>query len=177
MLRGVGMRMLRQPSALWPDAMLMLGDQLYADQVSDTIKRDRRATARFMPTDRSRSLEDFEEYCVGYWDAWTEPIVRWMLSTVPTSMIFDDHEINDKWNTSQAWLDEKRQTDWYEPRIIGGLMAYWIYQHLGNLSPAELAEDKVYLQDQRDSKRQRARPRTGQARRKPGRAFAFQLLP
>jgi phosphodiesterase/alkaline phosphatase D-like protein len=59
-------------------------------------------------------------------------------------MIFDDHEINDKWNTSQAWLDEKRQTDWYETRIIGGLMAYWIYQHLGNLSPAELAEEKTY---------------------------------
>ena len=62
----------------------------------------------------------------------------------PTSMIFDDHEINDKWKTSQAWLDEKRQTDWYEGRVIGGLMAYWIYQHLGNLSPAELDEDEAF---------------------------------
>ena len=59
-------------------------------------------------------------------------------------MIFDDHEINDKWKTSQAWLDEMRQTDWYEGRVIGGLMAYWIYQHLGNLSPSELAEDETY---------------------------------
>ena len=37
-LRTYGMRMLRQPSALWPDALLMMGDQLYADQVNDTIK-------------------------------------------------------------------------------------------------------------------------------------------
>lgn len=69
-----------------------------------------------------------------------------MLSTVPTAMIFDDHEINDKWNTSAAWLREKRQTDWYQTRIIGGLMAYWIYQHLGNMSPSELADDEVFAQ-------------------------------
>lgn len=59
-------------------------------------------------------------------------------------MMFDDHEINDKWNTSQAWLEEKRKTDWYQTRIIGGLMAYWIYQHLGNMTPAELAEDQTF---------------------------------
>jgi hypothetical protein len=71
-----------------------------------------------------------------------------MLSTIPSSMMFDDHEINDKWNTSQEWLAEKRQTDWYETRIIGGLMAYWIYQHLGNMSPAELADDETLRQVQ-----------------------------
>jgi hypothetical protein len=144
-LRTYGMRMLRQPSALWPDALLMMGDQLYADQVNDTIKElvaDRKVHA----DGPVEVLEDFEEYCIGYWDAWTDPIVRWMLSTIPTAMIFDDHEINDKWNTSKAWLDEKRQTDWYETRITGGLMAYWIYQHLGNLSPAELAKDETFQQ-------------------------------
>jgi phosphodiesterase/alkaline phosphatase D-like protein len=98
------------------------------------------------------SLEDFVEYTVVYREIWTYPIVRWMFSTLPTSMIFDDHEISNEWNTSQAWLDEKRQTDWYEGRVIGGLMAYWIYQHLGNLSPAELAEDEAFgrLQDGED---------------------------
>lgn len=142
-LRTYGMRMLRQPSALWPDALLMMGDQLYADQVNDTIEKlvADRAVHADGPVE---VLEDFEEYCIGYWDAWTDPVVRWMLSTIPTAMIFDDHEINDKWNTSQAWLDEKRQTDWYETRIIGGLMAYWIYQHLGNLSPDELENDETF---------------------------------
>ena len=142
-MRAFGMRMLRQPSANWPDAMMLLGDQLYADQVCDSIKKlvADREVHKDGPVE---VLEDFEEYCIGYWDAWREPVVRWMLSTIPTSMIFDDHEINDKWNTSQAWLDEKRQTDWYETRISGGLMAYWIYQHLGNLSPGELAQDKTF---------------------------------
>lgn len=144
-LRTYGLRMLRQPSALWPDALLMLGDQLYADQVSDTIK-DLVADREVHADGPVEVLEDFEEYCLGYWDAWSEPVVRWMLSTLPTSMIFDDHEINDKWNTSQAWLEEKRKTDWYETRIIGGLMAYWIYQHLDNMSPRELAEDETYQQ-------------------------------
>ncbi|GAT08997.1 alkaline phosphatase D family protein [Mycolicibacterium novocastrense] len=142
-LRTYGMRMLRQPSALWPDALLMMGDQLYADQVNDTIK-DLVADREVHANGPVEVLEDFEEYCIGYWDAWCDPVVRWMLSTIPTSMMFDDHEINDKWNTSQAWLDEKRQTDWYQTRIIGGLMAYWIYQHLGNMSPDELAKDQTF---------------------------------
>src|SRR5512139_912060 len=144
-LRAYGMRMLRQPSALWPDALLMLGDQLYADQVNDTIK-DLVAEREVHANGPVEVLEDFEEYCIGYWDAWSEPVVRWMLSTIPTSMMFDDHEINDKWNTSQAWLEDKRKTDWYQTRIIGGLMAYWIYQHLGNMSPQELAEDETFRQ-------------------------------
>ena len=144
-LRTYAMRMLRQPSAMWPDALLMLGDQLYADQVNDTI-RDLVAEREVHANGPVEVLEDFEEYCIGYWDAWSDPVVRWMLSTLPSSMIFDDHEINDKWNTSQAWLDEKRRTDWYQTRIIGGLMAYWVYQHIGNLSPGELAKDDVFQQ-------------------------------
>ena len=33
-----------------------------------------------------------------------------------------------------------------EERIIGGLSSYWVYQHLGNLSPADLADDELYQQ-------------------------------
>ncbi len=142
-LRAYGLRMRDQPSALWPDALMMLGDQLYADQVNDTIK-DLVAEREVHADGPVEVLEDFEEYCIGYWDAWRDPVVRWMLSTLPSSMMLDDHEINDKWNTSQAWLAEKRRTDWYQTRIIGGLMAYWIYQHLGNMSPDELAEDTTF---------------------------------
>ncbi len=142
-LHTFGLRMLRQPRALWPDALAMLGDQLYADQPPKNVREqvEHREVHADGPVD---VLEDFEEYTVGYRDIWTYPVVRWMFSTLPTSMIFDDHEINDKWNTSEAWLEEHRQTDWYETRIVGGLMAYWIYQHLGNLSPRELAEDETF---------------------------------
>ncbi len=142
-LRTFALRMLRQPQALWPDALLMMGDQLYADQPPQNV-REQVAGREVHADGPVNVLEDFEEYTVGYRDAWTYPVVRWMLSTLPTSMIFDDHEINDKWKTSQAWLDEMRQTDWYEGRVIGGLMAYWVYQHLGNLSCGELDADETF---------------------------------
>ncbi|HEX2213563.1 MAG TPA: alkaline phosphatase D family protein [Mycobacterium sp.] len=142
-LHAYGMRMLRQPSALWPDALMLMGDQLYADDVPDTVAAQV-AGRRVHPDGPVEVLEDFEEYCVGYRDAWTDPTVRWMLSTIPTSTMFDDHEINDKWNISKHWLNEMRQTEWYETRVLGGLMAYWVYQHIGNLSPQELAKDKTF---------------------------------
>ena len=56
-------------------------------------------------------------------------------------MIFDDHDVHDDWNTSETWLGEMRSKPWWEERIVGAFMSYWIYQHLGNLSPEELAEE------------------------------------
>ena len=51
---------------------------------------------------------------------WSDPEVRWLLSTVPSSMIFDDHDVRDDWNTSAAWRREMQATPWWEERIIGG---------------------------------------------------------
>ena len=51
-------------------------------------------------------------------------------------MIFDDHDIRDDWNTSAQWRREMEPTDWWHERIVAGLASYWVYQHLGNLSPA-----------------------------------------
>ena len=68
-------------------------------------------------------------------------MIRWLLSTVSTAMIFDDHDVHDDWNTSEAWLEEIRETDWWDEHIVAGLMSYWIYQHVGNLSPDEQDED------------------------------------
>jgi hypothetical protein len=67
-------------------------------------------------------------------------------STVPTVMIFDDHDVHDDWNISWLWVEEMRRTNWWESRITGAFMAYWLYQHLGNLSPPELEEDTTFLQ-------------------------------
>jgi hypothetical protein len=46
----------------------MMGDQLYADQVNDTIK-DLVAAREIHSNGPVEVLEDFEEYCIGYWDA------------------------------------------------------------------------------------------------------------
>lgn len=48
------------------------------------------------------------EYEGLYRHTWCDPEIRWILSTVPTATIFDDHDIRDDWNTSAAW--RKRAT-------------------------------------------------------------------
>jgi phosphodiesterase/alkaline phosphatase D-like protein len=128
-----------------PDALLMVGDQVYADETSPATQR--RIRARRDPDDPNgpgAQVADFEEYTWLYLESWTDPDVRWLLATVPTSMIFDDHDVRDDWNTSHAWRADMQRTGWWEDRIIGGLSSYWVYQHLGNLSAAELAADELY---------------------------------
>jgi hypothetical protein len=59
-------------------------------------------------------------------------------------MIFDDHDVHDDWNTSEAWVRKMRSKPWWEERIVGAFMSYWVYQHLGNLSPKELEQDGLF---------------------------------
>jgi hypothetical protein len=61
-------------------------------------------------------------------------------------MIFDDHDVHDDWNISAAWRRDYQAKPWWEDRIRGAYMSYWIYQHLGNLSPEELAKNELWRQ-------------------------------
>ncbi|MEA2207314.1 MAG: hypothetical protein QOE77_4090, partial [Blastocatellia bacterium] len=90
-------------------------------------------------------VADFEEFTHLYLDSWTDPTMRWLLSTVSNSMIFDDHDLHDDWNTSEEWVEEMRGKPWWHDRVVGGFMSYWIYQHLGNMSPRDLDEDELWL--------------------------------
>ena len=143
MLVAYAERMAGQEHERWPDLLVLMGDQVYADDTSPAMKefiksrRDIRKGAR-------DQVADFEEYTRLYCESWGDPTVRWLLSTLPTSMIFDDHDVRDDWNTSHAWRLDMQKTDWWEERITGALMSYWIYQHLGNLSPAGLAASDIY---------------------------------
>src|SRR3954469_25472669 len=136
-------RIAGEPEEPWPDALVLLGDQVYADELTHH-------TRRWLGLRRGEDVaadaqgSDFEEYTRLYVESWTDPQVRWLLSTVPSSMIFDDHEMIDDWNTSAAWRREITATDWWADRLGGGLGSYWVYQHLGNLSPQELAENKTW---------------------------------
>ena len=136
-------RMARDPDSSWPDALLLVGDQIYADDTSPEV-RDFIVSRRDPKVEPKWEVADFEEYTRLYLESWTEPSIRWILSTLPTSMMFDDHDVRDDWNTSHAWRVEMQATAWWEERIVGGLMSYWIYQHLGNLSPADLATNETY---------------------------------
>jgi len=59
-------------------------------------------------------------------------------------MIFDDHEVADDWNISEAWIEETRNKPWWNDQIIGAHVSYWVYQHLGNLSPQELEVNELF---------------------------------
>ncbi len=128
-----------------PDLVLFLGDQVYADETTEAMQAfiESRRDIEAPPW---TELKDYEEYAHLYSLAWSDPVNRWLLSTVPSAMIFDDHDIRDDWNTSQSWRREMEATSWWHGRIVAGLASYWVYQHLGNLSPAARAEDELYAQ-------------------------------
>ena len=133
--------MMDVPGEGWPDALLLLGDQIYADEPSPgalEFIRSRR------DPEHPPGVADFEEYTRLYRDAWGHPTMRWLLSTVPSAMIFDDHDVHDDWNTSKAWVEDMREEPWWEERIVGAFSSYWIYQHLGNLSPEDLESNDVF---------------------------------
>ena len=137
-------RLTTLPVEEWPDVLLLLGDQVYADELTPDARRhlagSRRRTHRRPPDE----VVTFEEYERLYQHTWGDPEIRWVLSTVPTAMIFDDHDIRDDWNTSAAWRADVNAKPWWRDRIRAGLASYWVYQHLGNLSPDELAADDDY---------------------------------
>ena len=58
-----------------------------------------------------------------------------------------------------------RAEPWWDARITGAFMSYWIYQHLGNLSPPELAEEEMLPLVQADED---AGPRLREAARRVG---------
>ncbi|GHB34818.1 alkaline phosphatase [Streptomyces viridiviolaceus] len=136
-------RIASDPDGERPDVLVLLGDQVYADEVSDATRRWL-AARRDLGDAPGDQVADYEEYTHLYYESWLDPDVRWLLSTVPSCMIFDDHDVIDDWNTSAAWLADMRATDWWRERLLSGLMSYWVHQQLGNLSPAELAADPLY---------------------------------
>ena len=141
-LHTMALQMRDQPREERPDVLLMLGDQVYADEVSP-------ATLAFIETKRDTDEKpgervlDFDDYTQLYLESWSEPAIRWLLSTVSTAMIFDDHDVHDDWNISQAWLEEARSHEWWNEHIKAALASYWVYQHLGNLPPEAHKDDRL----------------------------------
>jgi phosphodiesterase/alkaline phosphatase D-like protein len=131
------------PDDQWPDGLVLLGDQVYADETSP-ITQDVIRRRRDVSEPPGLQVADFAEYAELYGESWGDPLVRWLYATVPTAMIFDDHDVHDDWNTSAVWRRRMKGTSWWQERITGGLAAYWVYQHLGNMSPAALAEDAIW---------------------------------
>jgi hypothetical protein len=127
----------------WPEQLFLIGDQVYVDEGSPKTRKkikERRGTE----TPPGDEVTDFEEYTWLYKESWEEPLIRWLFSNVSVSMLWDDHDMSDDWNISRSWLLEMQEKSWWHRRAIGCIASYWIYQHLGNFSPQELAEDELY---------------------------------
>ncbi|HEX5193470.1 MAG TPA: alkaline phosphatase D family protein [Solirubrobacteraceae bacterium] len=142
-LHALVLRMREQPHDEWPALALLIGDQVYADEVSPQTLgriRARRDTSR----EPGEEVLDIDEYTMLYEESWGDPSIRWLLSTVGSAMMFDDHDVHDDWNTSDAWVRDMRATSWWHERIVSALVTYWVYQHMGNLSPDELDADPLY---------------------------------
>jgi hypothetical protein len=137
-------RTARQPREEWPDALLLLGDQVYADELTPQNRRRIAGRRNRHPEWPDDEIVGFDEYVGLYRDSWSDPEVRWLLSCVPTGMIFDDHDVRDDWNTSAQWRKEMAEKPWWRERIRSALVSYWVYQHLGNLPADELAADPDY---------------------------------
>ncbi|MCU1511188.1 MAG: glycoside hydrolase [Arthrobacter sp.] len=144
-LRAYALGMASDSALAWPDLVAFLGDQVYADLTSEQMQQFIRAR-RDMTEPPGEELKDYEEYAHLYYLAWSDPANRWLLSTLPSAMIFDDHDIRDDWNSSLSWRTTMEATSWWHERIVAGLASYWVYQHLGNLSPQERAEDAIWQQ-------------------------------
>ena len=127
----------------WPDQLFLLGDQVYVDEGSPKTRakiRQRRGT----DTPPFDEVTDFEEYTWLYRESWEDRLIRWLFANVSVSMLWDDHDMSDDWNISRGWLLEMQQKSWWHRRVVGCISSYWIYQHIGNLSPRELAENDLY---------------------------------
>ncbi len=154
-------RMMGGGEQQWPHTLFLAGDQVYADDPSPALKErlrrlhdlgdrvqdgEEHRDRGYRDAEVREEIVDFEEYTWLYHESWRTPAVRWLLSTLPTCMILDDHDLRDDWNSSWSWRQETSAKPWWRDRVVGAFSSYWVYQHLGNLSPRELAEDPLYQQ-------------------------------
>ncbi|NED86863.1 alkaline phosphatase family protein, partial [Streptomyces sp. SID11233] len=102
-------RLAGEPASERPGLLVLLGDQVYADEVSPAT-REWMGRRRDLDRPPGAQVADYAEYTRLYAESWGDPEIRWLLSTVPSVMIFDDHDVIDDWNTSDTWLAEMRAT-------------------------------------------------------------------
>lgn len=109
----------------WPHLLLLIGDQIYADEPPPPLLVEH--------PELQSGATTFEQFASMYEYAWTiSDEVRQVFAAIPTFMTFDDHEITNSWNLSPDWR-AKALENGLETRLVDGLVAYWVYQGWGNL--------------------------------------------
>jgi hypothetical protein len=142
-LHALAERMRTTPPESWPDLLALVGDQVYADDNLSPETLQYIQSRRGADEGPGHEVANVDEYTFLYKESWSPTPIRWLFSTLPSVMIFDDHDIRDDWNTSEPWRRQMEATGWWKERISSGLLTYWLYQHLGNLSPSDLDADPL----------------------------------
>lgn len=120
-----------QRETLWPRLLLLIGDQIYADEHTGRRKTTR-SLAHSPSGEDFKKAQTFEEFATCYEDAWSgEHGIRQVFAALPACMIFDDHEITNSWNTAPTWREQVLKRG-FEHVLVDGLVAYWVYQGWGN---------------------------------------------
>ncbi len=120
---------LDERETMWPHLLLLIGDQIYADQPLDEFVQ--------MHPHLHDGAVTFEDFALIYEYIWTSDTdVRQVFAVMPTYMIFDDHDVINNWNISPQWRASMLQHG-QEQVLVDGLIAYWVYQGWGNLVSRE----------------------------------------
>lgn len=134
--------------------LLMGGDQLYCDDLARKEGTFSKLWAWLSPKDKPKAKPTHEEFVQGYFDhymlGWGRTIhdgkeyphtamVR-MMASVPSIMMWDDHDIFDGWGSYQA--DEKK-TPYYKEAFAAAREAFEVYQIRGASDNRSLLDRKV----------------------------------
>ena len=92
-----------------PDCMLMVGDQIYSDAFADAAYQSDHA----------------ERYRERYTESWSGRWKQQAMSTLPTYMILDDHEIEDNWDSRRIGIPGKDEV--FEKGIQSYVTYQWIH--------------------------------------------------
>ena len=87
----------------WPDLVLFLGDQVYADETSQADARVHRRAPQTSTSRRARSSRTTRSTPTSTSSRGATRPTAGCCRPLPSAMIFDDHDIRDDWNTSWTW--------------------------------------------------------------------------
>ena len=145
-LLALAVRMRAPDPSDWPDLLVLLGDQVYADQVSPATKRyiGRAPPSQRRAARRRRRLRGVLPRSTGRPGAPADALAA---VDGPDAMIFDDHDVLDDWNTSDAWVARSAAQPWWRERIIGALVLLLdLPAHRQPLPRGPRRDDEIYPQ-------------------------------
>lgn len=117
--------------------LLMGGDQVYADSIWSTVptlkawnEGSRKQKIKYTPS--KRMMDQLERFYVDlYLDRWNKPAMAKMLSSIPSIMMWDDHDIIDGWGSFPADI---QRCDVYKAIFTSAKKLFSLLQIRGDLN-------------------------------------------